>query len=519
METYVIVKRCLQLLGKSRFVRNFEVGRYHTDPDLGSSQNHEIAKGWLENCCALLGEETQSAQASKLPTRVIDVGDLNCSQNPRIFLSEMTEDKYAALSHCWGGVISPLLTTENLVSFQKSIPYYDLPANFRDAISITRQLGIQYLWIDSLCIIQNSRLDWETESKKMGSIYRDALLTISASTSRGSTYGIFKSNPLSNENEKNITLKVYKNSNLSDSVCISRRPKMPEELYEHLNLSGSACFSKRPKKPENLYDLFVGCPLSQRGWTLQEELLSPRILYYGERQIYWKCPHGFQSADGMPSVEGGYIMPPDTSTFPRITSILHRHLSTHSDPRVPQSDMILEDYYWLVRAYSSRQLTFESDKLPAFSGIAELLHPTIGGKYLAGLWSRDLAQGLSWYHDIGACKHVESYRAPSWSWAVTDDPIVFYTFHGKASFSDVYDVQMVSWNIHLKTESTYGQVESGQLILKGWTKDLVRSSQEINALFEESAATVHYDEPGGELGSYATASLFNVSSDNGDYFL
>jgi hypothetical protein len=449
------------------------------------------------------------------------VGDLNGLRNPRLFLSEMTEDKYAALSHCWGGVISPLLTTENLESFQESIPYCDLPANFRDAISITRQLGIQYLWIDSLCIIQNSRLDWETESKKMCSVYRDALLTISASASPGSTYGIFKSNPRSNENEKNFILKVYEDSNLSDTVCVSRRQKWPEVLHKNSSLSDSARFYTRSKKLENLDDLFVNCPLSQRGWTLQEGLLSPRILYYGERQIYWKCPHGFQSADGMPSVEGGYIMPPDTSTFPRITSILHQHLFTHSDTKVPQAKLILEDYYWLVGAYTSRRLTFESDKLPAFSGIVESLHPTIGGEYLAGLWSRDLAQGLSWYQEIGACKHVETYRAPSWSWAVTDDPVLFYQFDlmGKENVSDAFDVQILSWNVHLKTESKYGQIESAQLILRGWTKDLVRSSQEINSPFEESTAYVYYDEPEGELGNYATSSLFNVNSDNGEYFL
>ncbi|KAH8822010.1 hypothetical protein F5884DRAFT_109606 [Xylogone sp. PMI_703] len=198
----------------------------------------------------------------------------------------------------------------------------------------------------------------------------------------------------------------------------------------------------------------------------------------------------------MPSVEGGSIMPPKTSTFPIITSILHRQFSTHPDLRVPQFEMILKDYYWLVTAYSSRRLTFESDKLPAFSGIVELLHPIIGGEYLAGLWSRDLAQGLSWYPDTNVCKHVKSYRAPSWSWAVTDAPIHFYPFDGRAALSDVYNAQMVSWNVRFKTESTYGQIVSGQLVLKVWTKTLVRSSQEINAPLGKSTAIIYYDEQG-----------------------
>lgn len=459
---------------------------------MGSSLNHEIAKGWLDDCCAKLGEATQSVE---LPTRVIDVG--NEREYPKIFISQMIEGKYVALSHCWGGVISPLLTIENLESLQKSVPFCDLPANFRDAISITRQLGIQYLWIDSLCIVQNSRLDWEIESKNMGSIYRHALLTISASTSPGSTHGILKSNPSSNESGNKCTLKIYNNGNLNDMVCISGRSK----------------------SQENLYNLFTECALSGRGWTLQEGLLSPRILYYGERQIYWKCPHGFQSADGVPSVDGGAIMPSSEFTFPRITSILHQNLRAQSGISLPTTSMILEDYYWLVETYSKCKLTFESDKLPAFSGIAEFLHQSIGGEYFAGLWSKDLAQGLSWSEETGACQHVKSYRAPSWSWAVTDSSVVFCPFIEDSIFLDSYEVQMVSWNVTLKTESVYGQIESAQLIVKGWTKEMIRSSQEINAVFEDSAAFVKYDEPGGKLGSYDSASVFNVTVENGDFFL
>ncbi len=98
--------------------------------------------------------------------------------------------EYIALSHCWGGKISPLLTTETLEPFQNRLSYAALPANFRDAIVITRELGIRYLWIDSLCILQDSKQDWQQESKMMAAIYRDSTLTISAMASSGSTQGI-----------------------------------------------------------------------------------------------------------------------------------------------------------------------------------------------------------------------------------------------------------------------------------------------------------------------------------------
>lgn len=422
----------------------------------------------------------------------------------------MTRSNYAALSHCWGGAISPLLTTENLESFQESIPYTELPANFRDAIIITRQLGIQYLWIDSLCIIQNSKIDWEIESKKMGFIYRDALLTLSASVSPGSTHGILKYSPSSTDVQQRVALKVYKDNHLDDKVFISNQ-RMPEEIYKQ---DDSPSSTQAQKKPENLYDLFYGCILSQRGWCLQEGLLSRRILYYGKRQIYWKCPHGFQSADGMPSVGGGYIMPSETVTFPAISSALHLNSSTRSDHGLPAMDKILEDYYWLVQAYSARRLTFESDKLPAFSGIAELLHSTIGGDYLAGIWSRDLARGLSWYKDGKECKHVKAYRSPSWSWAVTDDEILYFPYDGQTSFSDLHEVKMVSFDITPKTESPYAQIESGKLVLKGWTKRLGRSSQEIETS-TEPVAHIEYDEADPKLHKRNSPNVFDAKTDNG----
>ncbi|MBE3044755.1 HET domain-containing protein, partial [Candidatus Bathyarchaeota archaeon] len=79
---------------------------------------------------------------------------------------------YAALSHCWDGPIATVLTQDALSSFQARLPWDALAANFQDAILITRGLGLRYLWVDSLCIIQDRRHDWTIESGKMGDIYR-----------------------------------------------------------------------------------------------------------------------------------------------------------------------------------------------------------------------------------------------------------------------------------------------------------------------------------------------------------
>jgi hypothetical protein len=154
-----------------------------------------------------------------------------------------------ALSHCWGGPISPMLTSNTLALFENLLPYSDLPANFQDAITITRRLGIQYLWIDSLCIVQDSKQDWEEQSKKMGSIYRDSTITISALASEGSKTGILTSKDKSCSPRTDpvaTTMSVTVNESILSGVVQIERLDPDEETLNHLETSG---------------------PLAQRGWV------------------------------------------------------------------------------------------------------------------------------------------------------------------------------------------------------------------------------------------------------------
>jgi hypothetical protein len=109
--------------------------------------------------------------------------------------SKGEKGRYLALSHCWGvSTINERLTT-TLATLEirlKSIPMSLMPANFYDATIITRKLGYRYLWIDSLCIIQDSTEDWETESQNMGNIYMNASLTIAAGAAKDSDGGMLR---------------------------------------------------------------------------------------------------------------------------------------------------------------------------------------------------------------------------------------------------------------------------------------------------------------------------------------
>jgi hypothetical protein len=228
------------------YIRNYQIGRWQTDLALGADSNYEIARNWLEEC-SINHDCCVRAKISKLSTRVIDVRINKESPNPRIFVSNGIEGEYIALSHCWGGAISPMLTTDNLDDFQTSLPFADLPANFRDAITITRKLEIPYLWIDSLCIVQDSRKDWEAESKNMCSIYRDARVTIAADAAYRSTDGIVGQTPPWNPTRKSVALKLF--DDIKDGVV---------------------SVLKKQDAPQDFGNLVLKSPLKSRSWALQE---------------------------------------------------------------------------------------------------------------------------------------------------------------------------------------------------------------------------------------------------------
>lgn len=368
-----------------------------------------------------------------------------------------------------------MLTAQTIGAFQEQIPYDALPRNFRDAIVITRQLGIPYLWIDSLCILQDSAEDWVRESKQMGMVYSHATVTLFAMMPRNSAEGILKAPSSSCEYLDPVTLCVDQNDLSRGEVSISGNVSVPED-FRRLN-----------------------SPLVGRGWTLQEAFLSPRHLYYGQTQIYWSCSDGFQSADGLP--EGNLF--PDGATegaFEKVLDTLNTASERLSHKSADDIEIILQEYYQIVKQYSGRALSFDSDKFPAFSGIVERFHRVLGGSYVAGLWSRDLARGLLWYADLETCKHMDVYRAPSWSWAVTNDPVLYHYDPPKPS---TLSLQIIDYTVDLvDRNNTYGAIEFASVTVRGLTLPLVRSSQVISAKHhdaeESTMGYLHYDERGND---------------------
>ena len=432
-------------------VDGFRIGRIQNEPDLASEANFDLARRWLTTC---ENEHTDCLKdcSPNLPARVIDVGAKNHDQTLRLVSTRDHSGHYAALSHCWGGKVSPLLLTSNIDHFEDVIRFRDLPPTFQDAVTITRELNIRYLWIDSLCIIQDSKADWEQESKKMGLYYTNSTVTIYASRAESSTCGIFQRDtqpPLAGPNPTCINL--FPKPKTGPQIKVQAMDFVDEDL--------------------NWLDLYGA--LASRGWALQESILAPRHLYFGKRQIYWKCHQDIYSADGHPA---GCRTP--HFTYPSLTTALFSSTLANPTETAGTSDEVLLDYYRLVEAYSSRKLSFASDKLPAFGGLAQRIHSSIGGDYLAGLWSGDLHRGLAWYHEMTTCRHVFIYRAPSWSWAVTDEPILI---DGEQFRPDQFKMQLIGHEMSLcDSTNPYGQVKCGYIHVRGFVKSLYRSSQSMS---------------------------------------
>ncbi|KAK1624048.1 heterokaryon incompatibility protein-domain-containing protein [Colletotrichum phormii] len=472
-------------------IAGFRIGHFETDEDLGSCRNHMLARQWLTDCrnshknCLL-------SQEHDLPTRVIDVGEFLDSEDVRLTLTKGAKGHYVALSHCWGGAISPPLTAETLGPFQDSITVTTLAQNFQDAIAITRHLGLRFLWIDCLCIQQDSKSDWENESKRMGLVYRNSTVTISAMVSAGSKDGILGSSHTDSPKSKRATINIW-NRQYNQVVTIRRKDPNGEDLR----------------------GLDLNSALQTRGWTLQEYMLSPRHILYGRSMIYWRCPHHFVSPDGLPF---GNRSP--QSAYKDLSQVLHSGVLASSPPGPSETNVILCDYYELVNAYSQRKLTYGSDKLPAFSGIAQRLHPVIGGDYLAGLWTSDFRRGLLWTREGNFCHHErDNYRAPSWSWAVTDDMLLFEesTILGSSPSS----AQLLEYIVHPRVpDNPFGEILFAKLVLKALTMPLVRSRQIIST-YHETATIGHadFDEPAGaeDMVKMGHPSLFSIKADDGPY--
>lgn len=231
---------------------------------------------WVRECDATHTDcQPKRSKCYSPPARMIAVGSSN-SQSGIHLVPGSIDDPYIALSHCWGKAEMHSKTTlEKLVKYQHSIDFEALPLSFQDAITITRGLGIRFLWIDSLCIVQDDKSDWEREAAKMSSIFRHAFLTITAAAAWDSHGGC------------GITPMEAASQFDFPDMAFANEPgeKLPKQLFiRHPHLP-------RPREQ------FVKSLIHQRGWILQEIVLSRRVAHFTSNQMIWQCHTVLESED------------------------------------------------------------------------------------------------------------------------------------------------------------------------------------------------------------------------------
>lgn len=332
--------------------------------DTSSAESFQQVRSWLDICIKNHPKCHTDSQNGFLPTRLIDLGLLEAQTEPRLINSKGLSSEglqYIVLSHGWGGQLMALATTTaaTVQARSISIPLSTLPPIFVHAAEVVRKLNIRYLWIDALCIIQNSHEDWNREASLMSQVYNNSYCTIAALVSQSSSDGLYRSNKQS-----------------SDSVeftCSSSTGK-PHRILA-------------VTRQDSWQTMYQNSTLNKLGWGLQERELSPRILHYGASQVIWEC-RTMKATEGWPTEN----MPeehPKSST--RILDSI-KGLDKHS---------IYNLWHQAVTDYTSRKLTREEDTLPALAGLARIVSKYIDGEYFAGLWASDLRRGLGWSSEMG----------------------------------------------------------------------------------------------------------------------
>jgi len=260
--------------------------------------------------------------------------------------------KYVTLSHCWGKAQISRLLTSNQADFERGILIATLPVTFQQAIYITRFLDIPYLWIDSLCIVQNSATDWEVESAAMAKVYGHGLVNIAAASSADSSSGLF----------------------------FDRDPAIVQPFTVYTPGSGTLAEGWYTWEDNNRWCRIGEEPLHQRGWVLQERLLSSRTVHFAKSEIIWHCLQdiGSQSIPTrIPAAGwiGSQIM--DYSDI-RITMAEMRGVT-------PKRAKLSRDWGLLVGHYTRCGLTKGEDKLVAVFGIVDLIEQLTGDCCLTGM--------------------------------------------------------------------------------------------------------------------------------------
>jgi hypothetical protein len=362
------------------------------------------------------------------------------------------------------------LTKNNIDALHQRVPIDVLCKTFQDAIIVTQALGLEYLWIDSLCIIQDDEHDWDQESATMADVYGNAVVNIAATNAIDGSAGLF----VERSTVRASRQIVRTNTNISYTI----RDRLLARRY------------------------LDRTPLSRRAWAFQERYLAKRTIHFTAEQIFCECRY--------------HIV---CESFP--TGLEDKSGKTTFPTRVIRDSP--NEWRKIVEFYSWALLTAAKDKLVALSGVARQFQAKNRDQYCAGLWRNTLELDLCWridrtYPDQPPIQNSAlQYRAPTWSWACTDSPttyVVVTSYYNTQERAEVL-CHVMGASFEPLTSDPLGQlghghlnINCGTLLNGGQTSPLFDDQYDILKTKKEASDTTF------RLGKYSSIFYYYFDSES-----
>lgn len=445
--------------------------------DTASPGTYKQIKTWLDTCNNEHPKCWVPLEKQSLPTRLIRLDSSTCSAlsnaidtnlQPVLVSTvdmEVSKTRYMALSYRWPEDFpnEAKSTRQTVLKNMRGLNTSKLPRSFNDVFHVAAQMGINYVWIDSLCIVQDDTEDWNREAARMSQIYRNAYFTLAIAVRSAAAphQGLFRRGDPSKIHSESFACPLEDGT--SQEVVVMKKQR---ERYEE-------------------------SPLVSRGWCFQEREISQRMVHYTENQVLWEC-RTMRASESLPNGDAMQmpgLLKSSLSQWPR--RMLDKHLS---------GDDV--SYAWLqaVEDYSDRQLTRDTDKLPALAGLAAAVrsYKPATCRYLAGLWEDNFLSSMAW---TPGSSHIQTfttnerysdYIAPTWSWASVAGPVRFLisplkkpnsasSEHSSKSSSSTkcdrtiakYAMQVLDIHVQTSTNDPFGAVKHAVLkctagLLSAW---------------------------------------------------
>lgn len=414
-------------------------------PDISTNHLSVESLSFIKSCIktCLDGHTLCRRKEEGLPARILDVGrdgdgDIRLVNfQDSSSSSSSSPGEYVALSYCWGDGVTMKTTLGSLEGMMSGINLSDLPKSYSDAVTLTRALGIRYLWIDALCIIQDKPEDWEAESAKLVGVYANAFLTIAATAAASANQAFLRrghqpGEPVTGDMDTWVFSTLLTDG--EHSFLLKARTIPRSGLHSRWEGSSDV------QPPSDRW--------SRRGWTLQEQLLSSRMLSFSTTELQWVCQEAVMCEC-------------------RSRLNLRRLFGEKPVSQMTYAGEAFHYWHKVVENYSARGLTDPRDKLTAISGVVAQLQKKTGSRYVAGLWVDNIDLDLLWRRTDPATEAPRpDFIAPSFSWASIDGEVDYYCFrNGKRPYEK--SATIISIETSTSPTAPFGKVDSGRLTIRG----------------------------------------------------